>query len=365
MADDPLRNLVGDLGRRLTKREHSDRVLKFEKGKVYELVPSEFNGIRPAPVSRKIAFIDGGDGLLDEAPNYLITINRVSYSLFRGKKRIMPAMNHRIQFFSYVVSDIQTRAGQKKLSYNTKLFAYGREDKVHLPDESDLTSSAEGTTVLQKHRLNSLARQFAEWRLALNVVKNELDEGDILVKDGSLQTGFKNEAKYAKELYQTAKNKGVIVCGLSKSSRLITESGDSLIPRIEAISKKTNHDRWYIRVTDGVTSDDCGAMLAVKLHPDSEFPYRFEILYEQFDKMKPDEVNSVLYNLVENSQDISMLGYPYGLIDADRYAQVRLDERDMYKGILYAIRRRNPEWKDLENNSSMMGAHNVLNEVTS
>jgi hypothetical protein len=81
--------------------------------------------------------------------------------------------------------------------------------------------------------------------------------------------------------------------------------------------------------------------------------------------MTPDDLNSVLASLAENSQDISMIGYPYGAIDADRFAQVRRDELGMYQGFILSEKLRHPEWKRLQKYSASLTAHDTLNGVTS
>jgi len=81
--------------------------------------------------------------------------------------------------------------------------------------------------------------------------------------------------------------------------------------------------------------------------------------------MTPEELNSVLASLAENSQDVAMIGYPYGAIDADRFAQVRMDELSMYRGFVMAEMLKRPEWKKLQKYSASLSAHDRLNEVTS
>lgn len=363
--NDPLRNLIEELGMHLSQKEHSDVVLNNGKGRQFLITPSEFSEIKQIENPRKIAFVDGGDGPLQESPNFLITINRVYYSIFRGKARVKPKGNTRVQFFSYVTTNIENQGEKKKVSYNTRLFSHNSSDSKFLPLESDLKSQTESTSVLQGARLNSLGRRFAEWQLAIHVIESELDKGDILVMDGSLQTSFKNEVKYAKRLYDAAMQKGVIVCGLAKTSRLITESGDPLLARIAEIAEDVPYDKWYVKVAEEVSSDDAGFMLAVKFHPKSNFVFRFEILRDQFFQMTPDEVNLVLASLAENSQDVAMIGYPYGAIDADRFAQVRRDELSMYRGFLFSEMLKRPEWKKFQKYSASLGAHDVLNGVTS
>lgn len=363
MSENPVKSLIDELGRQLTQKEHMDVILN-SKGKQYIITPNEFCEIKAITNPKKLAFVDGGDGPLEEAPNFLITINRVYFSLFQGKKRIKPKTKSRIQFFSFVISKIHTEEAKKKVVYETRLFPYVAEDKMYLPLESDLYSTTEGTSVLQESRLNSLARRFAEWNLAIKVVQDELEKGDVIVLDGSLQTSFRNEIKYANRLYDTAMRKGVIVCGLAKTSRLITEAGDPLLARISEISEQVPFGSWYVRVAEEITSDDRGFMLVAKFHPKSKFVFRFEILREQFNEMSEDEINVILASLADNAQDVSMLGYPYGAIDADRFAQVRLDELNMYHGIIMSEMLRRPEWKKLKKYGESLSAHDFLNGVS-
>ena len=105
--------------------------------------------------------------------------------------------------------------------------------------------------------------------------------------------------------------------------------------------------------------------MALKFHPQSRFVFRFEILREQFSEMSPDDLNSVLGSLAENCTDVAMVGYPYGAIDADRFAQVRREELTMYQGLILSEKMRRPEWKKLQKYSASLAAHDVLNGVTS
>ena len=363
--DDPLKSMIKETGDNLSQREHSDIVLNNGIGKQFHIEPANFSEIKNTSNPHKIAFVDGGNGTLGESPNYLMTINRVYYSLFQGKKRIKPKTNTRIQFYSRIISNIQTQAGKKTISYNTKLFTHSPKDKKFLPDESDLISNTEGIEVFPSEKLDSQSRRFAEWQMAIHTVETELKNGDMLVMDGSLQTQFKNESRYSNKLYDLAKEKGVTVCGLSKTCRLVTESGHPLLARIAEISKNVSFKRWYVKIAEKVTADDRGFMMVVKLHPQSKFVFRFEILQEQFAQMNDTQINAILSSLAENSQDVAMLGYPYGAIDTDRFAQVRHDELGMYQGFILSEKLRDQEWEKLQKDSTSLEAHNDLNGVTS
>ena len=365
MAEDPIRSIITELGAELSQRKHSDTVWSRGGKNCFEITASKFRQIRPADAPKKIAFIDGGDAMLDESPNYLITLNRVYFSLFRGKERIKTKMPPRIQFFSYVLSRIIDKGGKKEIIYDTRLFPHNAADARFLPAEGDLSSSTEQTGLLQSSKLNSIARIFAEWQMSYRIVDDELDAGDMLVKDGSLQTGFKNEIEYAKKLYGLAAKKGVIVCGLTKTSRLITESCDPLFARIDEISEAVKYDRWYVEVAEEITRGDMGFTFAVKLHKKSRYVFRFEILREQYEKMGREELDCVLGSLADNAGDVEMPGYPYGSIDADKFAKIRKDELGMYRRFVLAERSRRPEWKKLERYSYSLTAHAALNGATS
>lgn len=366
MGQNPVRSLIENLGRDLTQKKQSDQIFPYGKIQGKSITPASFVRILEAENPRKIAFVDGGDGILEDSPNFMIIINRVYFTMFKGKRRI-PAtkLKQRLEFFSYVVSEVTDALGKKVVSYNTKLFPYSETDLFYLPKEEDLESKTENTSVLQESRLVSLSRRFAEWGLAEKVVLEELNEGDILVMDGSLQTGYKNESKYASNLYDAAQKKGVIVCGLTKTSRLIMESGEPLLARIQEIAEDVPFGTWYVEIADMASSDNRGHMLAAKFHTNSKHVFRFEILRDQFNGMDDKEKNEILASIAANSHDIAMPGYPYGSIDADRFAQVRKNELDMYRGLIKAEMSKITEWKRLQKYMLTTRFHDDLNWVTS
>ena len=99
--------------------------------------------------------------------------------MFSGKKRISPStLKSRIEFFSSVVTKILKEDSKISVTYKTKLFPYGNQDRKLLPDEIDLESTTEGATILEAGRINSLSRSFAEWSFAKKIVEEELVEGD-------------------------------------------------------------------------------------------------------------------------------------------------------------------------------------------
>jgi len=260
--------------------------------------------------------------------------------------------------------------GKKRILYDTRVYpsdSGGVDNAAYLPEPDDLLSCADGRTavILASSPVASLARRLAEIKLATAVVANELDCGDVLVMDGSLHTEFGIEQERADCLYDMAVQKGVIVCGLVKATRLITESGDPLLARVADIAKQTNYDMWHVKITDQLYSGSRGFILAVKLHPNSRFVFRLEILREQFLDMSADEQNVLLGGLALNSGDAAMPGYPYGASVADKYAQVRTQDAAMYRRYFASRLSGDDRWRGvLREGSASIMAHDMLNKVT-
>ena len=405
----PFELLLSDLEAHATARAHADRVRAVAKTR-FEMRPSGFVGIRPDPSPpRRTAFVDGGNGILAEAPDYLIVLNRVYCSVFRGAEKL--GLRDRTEdsdqgngrdgdgstrqktatFLSCVLphaGDTAARGGTRDdnydsdgsdygndgnssppepLTFDTRIYPYGQGFLGCLPDRDELLSISDGktTTLDGSAPLASLARRLAEIRLATRIASDELGPGDILVLDGSLQTSLDVERKYACMLYDTAVRKGVIVCGLAKTTRLLTESGEPLLARASEIAAKAGHDRWYVPVAEGMFGDGLTSMLVAKLHPRSRFVFRIDVLCRQFRDMDDAQRNAVFWSLAANSGDAAALGYPYGLIDADKHAQVRKKEAAMYRRSLYSRMEGRPERRRmLTRHPDSIIFHDILNRVT-
>ena len=391
----PFELLLSDLEAHTAARAHADRVRAAAKTR-FEIRPSGFVGIRPDPSPpRRTAFADGGNGVLAEAPDYLIVLNRVYCSLFRGAEKLRPRgcgntggrdgdgpAGQRTTFLSCVLphagyaaarggtrdDDGSGSAGSPEPpTFDIRIYPYGKGPAGCLPDNDDLLSISDGKTAALDGSapLASLARRLAEIRLATRIASDELGSGDILVMDGSLQTSLDVEKQYAGRLYDTAVKRGVIVCGLAKTTRLLTESGEPLLARASEIAAKAGHDRWYVHVAEGMFGDGLTSMLAAKLHPRSRFVFRVDVLRKQFRDMDGGQRNAVFWSLAANSGDVAALGYPYGLIDADKHAQVRRKEAAMYRRSLYSrIGGRPARRRMLARHPDSIIFHDILNRVT-
>jgi hypothetical protein len=213
-------------------------------------------------------------------------------------------------------------------------------------------------------RVADSARLFAEWSYTKHLIENELDKNDIVVKDGSLQTRVTNEAKYANQAYDAAIQKEVIFSGLSKTSSLFTTTGYPLLSAISELAENTNlkDKSWYYHpIVEIIHPDHRAEMFAIKLHKHSEYIFRFEILRDQFRNMSSEDVDSVISAIAKNSNDFCFPGYPYGLIEADRFARVFNQERGSHE--IQMMSASSGFWASINKHLKCVNAHSMLDNL--
>ena len=132
----------------------------------------------------------------------------------------------------------------------------------------------------------------------------------ILVRDGDLEARGDAMDAVMYTLRTTAQRNNVVVLGLSKTSTLCTDSGNSALSALRSIAPSGS---WVYHAGSNVAF--------VKLHPGSNYIFRCDMFTH--DRLS---LPSALSALAANSSDPAFLGYPYGLIDADKFAQVPQDE---------------------------------------
>lgn len=321
---------------------------------------------------RRVAFVDGGNATLAEAPSFMIGMNRVYYSLFCGNRRQDPLLRPRIEFFSCVTAGVLTNpmssSTTEKGAYSVKLFVRNDADSVRLPSDVDLniTSGDVRSHDVSRDSLLDTPRKMAEWAVASSVIDNELQRGDLLIMDGTLQTRSMSESKFVAPICKKAIAKGVILCGLAKTSTLVTADNLSLISRVSELAEEAGFGskRWFVGVCNRATANDMGYTYIAKFHEKSRYVFRFGVLSEQHDSMLDGEIESIFASIAANSRDILMLGYPYGAIDADRFAKVRMREASMHQNMFNAELANTSGGEKVAVQIRTMSMHKTLNKVT-
>ena len=313
------------------KRDITSEDSPFTEGEneiSYDIAKERIFPIPVCDVSRKLAFVDGGTASILSAADFNISLNRVAGVLFEGNK--ITSSKKTPEVIEFYTATILEPMIDGKMAYNIQLFPREPTFKEFLPDKEIIIPLNEvreliGFRFMPRIEIfGGVAMRFAEWTYATKLIEYELDKGDILIRDGSLQTGYKDEILLVRELHSTAEEKSVYITGLSKTCRLITKSGDSLISLIDMIaSKKYPEEKWYYHPIFKMTkADNLADVYFVKLHKFARSPFRFDIYLDQSENLDQQEKEVIISNLARNSTDLSFPGYPYGLIKVDQLSRV-------------------------------------------
>ncbi len=359
------RKLIDRLIPEVIDRDIGDPHIQGEDIEVFSSKKENFRLINKIESPRDIGFVDGGNLELIGAPNFSIQLNRVYSAKWHNDKRIS---SKRLEFFSATYS---TSLMDNQIQYKTifELDPNQTELRELLPKEKDLSFSANDRTIMSGNqiadisRVSSIGRRFAEWTNANDLI-DVLNENDILMIDGTLQTNFTNESTYLTNLRKKARNKGVILCGLSKTSSLQTTTGLSLLGSIDRLAEENNIKReWYYPFAISRSTDHDVMIFIIKLSRNTDRIFRFEVDRKTFEELKDLQINEIFSTIMRNSNDLSFIGYPYGLIDADNMARVSYDESDEYKGIITSILSQSGASKEFLRHIQAKDAHDILNMI--
>ncbi len=310
-----------------------------------------FNEIKDNGTGARIAFIDSGSAEIIKSSNFSLSLIRVYHAVYKNDKRIN---SKRSDFYSF----ISAKSIGGELFYNSEFIGLNNENNA-IPDNEDLLLNSLDETIKQGiarasiSNVANVVRRFSEIKTAIEVI-GSLEHSDIIVLDGSLQCAFTNEKKYFEELYKKAAERGVIICGLSKTTTLMADKGSSIA---HALNKFNVSGKWAYHPVAEIKSPSHKAEMAfVKLHEKSRHIFRFEIYKEQKERLM--EAASLLSN---NCKDPVFLGYPYGLIDADKNARVSNQEKEMLLTLFST--KFGKDWEKIKESLSNVDAHDILDNI--
>ena len=324
-----------------SKLEASGKLVQFNDAsyKPVELSKNNFNVINESPGNAKIAFIDGGNNSVLDAASFCLQMVRTYCTVYSGNKREKSGKNE----FLLLVS-----AGNDIIDAD----AFGTDIKFSSFNMFDKTL-AKGSHRVIISDAAAACRKLAEIREAAEAVEY-LEPGDIIVLDRDLKAEITGEKELLDKLYINAEKKGVIVCGISKTTRLFTDTGDSAAAAVSAIAPDSE---WaYYPVADIENETHKAEICFVKLHKSSKYVFRFEIY-----KKQKSQIGKVLSALRKNSKDPVFIGYPYGLIEADKFARVSNDEAEYLKVRL--ISKAGKQSSKIISYMKTVDAHSILDNI--
>ncbi len=279
-----------------------------------------------------VVFVDGGNGEILKGPNVSVQFVRLYATWYHNNVRVESELKERVVVVIAQKKDVD-------IVFESKVFDIdGNELSSQFFDPFDPALALSGRRA-DPASVASYVRKLLELGFAESVIEG-LQQGDILVRDGDLESFGSAVEERIKFLRLVADKKQVVVIGLSKTSTLCTDSGNSAV---SVLSKLSPAGVWAYYTG--------GKVGFVKLHPMSHYVFRCDVLQQDRDVL--------LYAvplLVANSSDPAFLGYPYGLVEADKFAQVPKDELSQLRA-RFAVQSREV-FRSIE---AALDAHDVLN----
>ncbi|MBU0757392.1 MAG: DNA double-strand break repair nuclease NurA [Nanoarchaeota archaeon] len=316
------------------KTSEKDIPLLDNNYKTEQFSKDNFKKIIPADSDKNIIFIDGGSAEILKAANISLFFNRVYYTVYKNNKRIQ---NKLYEFYTLITAMNKN----DKLFFKAETYQNDFEFSILEFDSMDATLTT-GKSRVEISKLGDVIRRFGELKIAYMTAEKEA----IIVIDGSLEEKYTYEDDFLKKLC----NSGNIVCGLSKTTRDMTNNGNSITASLSVLSP---FREWYYRLTQNDNAD----LYFVKLNKNSGHIFKLEV-----NRANQCNINEVLSILKKNSIDPVFLGYPYGLIEADRFSRISNKEKERIKLQLKLIFGK--KFKEIESIESSLDAHGILDSIS-
>ncbi|MFX1235541.1 MAG: hypothetical protein ACFFBY_13465 [Promethearchaeota archaeon] len=318
---------------------------------------------------RPIGFVDGGTEPIIKGSDFSISLCRVAGIIFNSRNIVMPQnIPFMIEFYSATISEKNDKG---EIVFRTRYFSKEFDYNKYLPQKDliipykDPSIRMQGKFIMPIENHGSIAMRFSEWTYANQFIQNELNNGEIFIRDGSLQTGYPGEARLANEVHSAGINKNVYITGLSKSCRLLNRGGTSLNAQINIIgNSKYPKSRWYYYPTIRFAKADNQAdLFFLKLNKDSPYSFRFDIYLEQSNLLDKKEREIIISNIANNANDPAFLGYPYGFIKVDQLARISKREVESEKIQLLVEFDKDIFNKHIVSRLRSIDAHDILNKI--
>ena len=313
--------------------------------RAHKINSRNFHEINKLNSNKKIAFVDGGNAEIIRSANFSLNLIRVCFVIYQNNKKITSKKFEILAF-------IQAINKNNEIYYKTSFFK--TEYSIDLGEIS--FSSFDHTLMLGINRaeISNVAnaiRRFAELKIAKIVSDGKI--ADVIVLDGNLQSTLTNENTYLSQLYESCSKNNVVLSALSKTTSLFTDNGNLLSVVLGSISIFPS---WFYHPIVEINNINHKAeMFFVKFHNKSKHIFRFEIFNEQ--RKKGEEIVNILAG---NCIDPIFIGYPYGLVEADRIARISNNEKESLK-TMFLIRLKN---KNIEKYLSSVNAHEILDRIS-
>ncbi|MEK6942810.1 MAG: DNA double-strand break repair nuclease NurA [Nanoarchaeota archaeon] len=309
----------------------------------FKIEKSNFHEIKDID-SKSIAFIDGGNAEIIGSANFSLSMIRTSCIVLKNREKTIRKKSESM----VLVSSIEEN---KEIHYKPIVFNPDFLDIKNISFNSMDETLKNGVNRAEIKNVPNAVRRFAELNMAKNVADDMLAE--IIVIDGNLQCTLVNEKKYLDALYESCTKNNIVLCALSKTSALFTDNGNLLSA---ALSDIATTQKWQYHPVAEIKSDNHQAeIFFVKFHEKSNHVFRLEVL-----KTQKENADETISNVSSCCNDPVFMGYPFGLIEADRIARVSNDEKEFLKTMILA----KIGEKNIAKYLNSSNAHQILDKIS-
>lgn len=305
---------------------------------------NRFHNLNKIKSGKKLIFVDGGNTEILAMPHLSLQLIRVFYSVYQENKKIKA---EKTEFYLLVKAVDEN----ENIIYKTELFPIKGEINLKLSFDSLDPKIITGSQRASISKIGEIVRRFAELYIASNTI--EKNNNSVVVLDGSLECLYSGEINIMEKLYETAKKNKSVVTALSKTSRLLTKKGNSIANILNNIGPE---GIWYYK--DNIENTDNVEIFFVRLNKNSNHVFRLDI--QKDIKKDLDEIFSLL---ADNSKDLSFPGYPYGLIEADKFARVSNNEKEVLRTLF--LSKIGVSSREIRKFLSSLDAHKILDKLVS
>ena len=261
-----------------------------------------FHIIKEEKPQGKVTAVDGGSATVVKGRSFLIGVYRVGSVTYHQGKRI----------------------DQKMMPLKLEIISQANLSEMYVSAYSDLVGEEPSEAPGIEKMLDRL-RLFSEWRMAQKLL-DELESGDMLLIDGSLKASIAPPYNFMLQFTRKAKDKGVHLVGVTKTSTLYWGDKSPLIPAVMKTGERfCPNSKWFCRISDEklhtTGSSYLGKIYVAKLKASSDFGFRIDV--NRFD---PAEANMIFSVLSELSGDPAFLGYPYPLAAVHNISRITSSE---------------------------------------
>jgi hypothetical protein len=335
------------------KRKCTNEQKLIINNKNYISIPvssNNFYSIERKMSKKRFAFLDGGNQNIFSEPNVSVDVIRIYFCIFEEDKKIK---SKKYDFLTVTTSEENEK---NEIVYKSEIICENElKNKIDfcsalLFDPKDETLK-NGFFDAKITEIASKIRRYLELFLAKEVIENHLERFETIILDGTLQQTIVNEKLFIDKLKKASEEKKVLVVLASKTTNVHTNSGMNYDELLNTNAKEIKMHRfvYYPGFIINSQSHDAEIYFA-KLHEKSNIILRFELF-------KKDSANIDIIKLFSQiaffAKDPVILGYPYGLVDADKFARITNQESEFLRTIFFA-----------RTNKLNKNIHNILDSIS-